>query len=102
MHKGILGAPVCTKKLNITHAQRDTLNAMHIYTRFHCTLMQGNSLPGSLMWLLPLAFAYLFTYACAELLTRAHWCDISQDSSCKGDLEPVALTSSSELWASVG
>lgn len=72
----------------------------HIHV--HRALKQGSALTGAPVWLVPLAFAYLFTYACAELLTRAHWCDISHDSSCKGDSEPVALTSSSELWASVG
>lgn len=30
--------------------------------------------------LLPLALTYLFTCALAELLTKAHWCDISQES----------------------
>lgn len=44
--------------------------------------------------LLPLALNYLFTYARAELLTKAHWCDISQESCGEEERAPAALTSS--------
>ena len=49
------------------------------YTHKHMrTLFNGIlHLPYLIACLLPLALNYLFTYARAELLTKAHWCDIS-------------------------
>lgn len=56
-----------------THA----LLNVHTHKRMH-TLLNDLALASRV------ALAYLFTYAHAELLTKAHWCDISQESSGEG------------------
>lgn len=73
--------PTCIRLVSLIHTYSlshvDTSTDEHLHILLNGISVYSYFIPR----LLPLALAHLFTYARAELLTKAHWCDISVESS---------------------